>query len=481
MRNLLLLLIPLYLGFHLFTLSRFPLPEFDEAVMASAASGINKNGVEFLNLDMGVLQTKVIQSSPLIILGNSLLIDKLGNILFTHRVLGVSLGFILLLLVFFYFMFLEKGSYKNAAALLILALFFDPLLNKGVHGSGAVLTGVFFLLLSLRNEILNKDYRFYSTIISGLFMAIAMMAYLPVAALIPFIFVFKAISAISDLLKQQYVKTYHLLFWPIAIILFYCPWPLFYHINMFNVLLELWTPHLFWDIRQSVPYSYYVVIAFTLMLFIYALLQKWYEIEYTRNIVLFFGIILSFFFTDPFWVNNLVLVVPFFYLLIFCLLPLNTTSNEARVGRYAPIAILLGINVLLFLIQALYVFVDFNNRSGIAQKEFIQKMIPADREVIGDARNCFSSLENRNTFYPLKSSLELNEKLKQTEIKYVLISGHFENRDKFAQNTLEYHNYQKVGEIKYESSGISTFLSNLFVSDLGENELYSTSVYRKKR
>ncbi len=481
MRNLLLLLIPLYLCFHLFTLSRFPIPEFEESVMASAASGMYTKGVEFINQDLGVLQTKVIQNSPLIIFTNKLLISNLDNILFTHRIVGVSFGFILLLLVFVYFTHLENGSFKNASALLILALFFDPIFNKAVHANGAILTGAFFFLVSLRNEILDRDYKFYSTLISGFFMALAMLAYFPIVVFIPFILLFKAVNAISDLLKHQYVKTYHLLFWPLSVILFYCPWPIYYHINVFNSLLEIWTPHFFWEIDQSVPFVYYVLIATTILLLIYGLVQKYYEIEYSKNIILFCGIILSFFFADPDWVNNIILVAPFFYLTVFCLLPLNSTTNNARAGRYIPIAILLGINLIFFLLQALYVFVDFNNRSGIDQKQFIQKMIPADSAVIGDSRTCFSSLENRNLFYPLKSSLELNAKLVASPIKYVAISGHFENSDKFAQNTLEYRNFQKLGTIRYESSDISKFLSGMFISDNAENELFSTTVYRKRR
>ena len=481
MRNLLLLLIPLYLCFHLFTLSRFPLPEFEEAVMASSASGIYTKGVEFISQDFGVLQTKVVQNSPLVIFANKFLITNLDNILFTHRIVGVSFGFILLILVFIYFTHLENGSFKNASALLILALFFDPILNKAVHGNGAILTGVFFLLISLRNELLNRDYKFYSTVISGFFMALAMLAYFPIALFIPFLLLFKTIYAISDLLKQQYVKTYHLLFWPIAIILFYCPWPMYYDVNIFNAFLEIWTPHFFWDIKQSVPFVYYILIASAVMLLIYGLVQKLYEIEYVKNIVLFSGIILSFFFLDPDWVNNISFVVPFFYLLIFCLLPLNSTTNEARLGRYIPIAILLGVNVLFFLLQALYVFVDFNNRSGIDQKQFIQKMIPADSAVIGDSRSCFSALENRNLFYPLKSSLELNDKLANSNTRYVIVSEHFENHDKFVQNTLEYRSFQKLGSIHYESSDISRFLSGMFISNHAENELYSITVYRKRR
>ena len=481
MRNLLLLLIPLYLCFHLFTLSRFPIPEFEEAAIASAASGIYTKGVDFISQDLGVLQSKVIQNSPLIIFANNFLISNLDNILFTHRMLGVGFGFILLLLVFFYFTKLENGSFKNASALLILALFFDPIFNKAVHGNGTILIAVFFMLVSLRNELLNKDYKFYSTLISGFFMAFAMLAYFPIVVFIPFLLLFKAINAISDLLKHQYVKTYHLLFWPLSIILFYCPWPIYYHINIFNVLLEVWTPHFFWEIKQSVPFVYFILIAGSAMLLIYGLLQKIYEIEYAKNILLFCGIILTFFFTDPDWVNNFILVVPFFYLLMFCLLPLNSTTNEARLGRYIPITIFLGINILFFLVQALYVFVDFNNRSGTDQKQFIQKMIPADSAVIGDSRSCFNSLENRNLFYPLKTSVELNERLAATKIRYVIISEHFESHDKFAQNTLEYRNYQKLGSIHYESSDISKYLSGIFISDQAENDLFSATVYRKKR
>ena len=481
MRNLLLLLIPLYLCFHLFTLSRFPIPEFEEAAIASAASGIYTKGVDFISQDLGVFQSKVIQNSPLIIFANNFLISNLDNILFTHRMLGVGFGFILLLLVFFYFTKLENGSFKNASALLILALFFDPIFNKAVHGNGTILIAVFFMLVSLRNELLNKDYKFYSTLISGFFMAFAMLAYFPIVVFIPFLLLFKAINAISDLLKHQYVKTYHLLFWPLSIILFYCPWPIYYHINIFNVLLEVWTPHFFWEIKQSVPFVYFILIAGSAMLLIYGLLQKIYEIEYAKNILLFCGIILTFFFTDPDWVNNFILVVPFFYLLMYCLLPLNSTTNEARLGRYIPITIFLGINILFFLVQALYVFVDFNNRSGTDQKQFIQKMIPADSAVIGDSRSCFNSLENRNLFYPLKTSVELNERLAATKIRYVIISEHFESHDKFAQNTLEYRNYQKLGSIHYESSDISKYLSGIFISDQAENDLFSATVYRKKR
>ena len=449
--------------------------------MASAASGMYTNGVEFINHDWGVLQTKVIQNSPLIIFVNKFLISNLDNILFTHRIIGVSFGFILLLLVFIYFTHLENGSYKNASALLVLALFFDPILNKAVHGNGAILTGVFFFLISLRNEILNRDYKFYSTIISGFFMAIAMLAYFPIVVFVPFILLFKSINAISDLLKQQYVKIYHLLFWPLSIILFYCPWPIYYHINIFNALLETWTPHFFGEINQSIPFVYYILIAFSILLLICSLIQNGYEIEYSKNIILFSGIILSFFFADPDWVNNIVLVLPFFYLIMFCLLPLNSTANEARAGRYIPIALLLGLNVIFFLVQTLYVLVDYNNRSGIEQKQFIQKMIPADSSVIGDSRTCFSSLENRNIFYPLKSSLELNAKITTSSTRYVAISEHLENHDKFAQNTLEYRNYQKLGSIHYESSDISRFLSAMFISDHAENDLFSTTVYRKRQ
>jgi hypothetical protein len=479
-RNLLLLLIPLYLTFHLFTLSRQPLPTYEEATLATASNKITKNGLShFKTIVSTSEQNDPALLSPLYVITHSLYAKYVLNNLFYFRLLGFVFGVLTLFVLFSYLGYFEKGSFKNASTLLIFAFVFDPILNQHIHSNGAIVMGVFFLLLSLQTEFKKDDHTFYSTLFSSICMALALLSYLPIAIMLPFLLLYKIAIALRGIIRKQFHLSYHLVFWPLLILLLLLPWILYANIHLIDILVNLLSADSLLT-NLSLSYPYFFILIGTILTSIYGFLQKDYEIEDKDLVYLMAGMTVSFLLANSFWEKNFLVILPFLYLLIFSLLPLNITDNNARMGRYLPIVILLVFNSFVFLIQTISLGVDYNNRSDSYLGEFIQTYIPKDKAVLGDATASFALLENGYNYTPVKSSLDLNKKLKTKPAEFAVIGDDFESVNGYAGSTLEYEGFQKVAHIQYESSEVSQFLRNIGLIPNAEKELYSVQVYKRK-
>ena len=481
MRNLLLLLIPLYLGYHLFTLNRESLPSYSEVVLAKSSVELKENPLLFFENNIHyALKTSATIQSPFFVLSNAFAAKYIGVNLFSFRLIGVIFTAFLVVILFGYFGFFEKGSYKNASFLLVSAFMIDPVFNQQLHGNAHLVSALVFLLLSMRIEFKKAEYTFYSTIISAFCFALSALFYLPVVFVLPVLLLYKIITALSGIKNGQPHYLYHLIFWIVFVVLFFLPWQLISGIDILKTIGSIWVANS-WSIGSTISYPCYFILLFVVVSLVYSSFQKEYEIEQKGLVLLLAGILISFFVFNTFQINNFILIIPFIYLLIFATLPLNITDNNARVGRYIPLVILLGFNFLVFSIQTISHFFDYQAREGEEMVEFVKKYIPKDKTVVGDATAGFALLEQGYDYQPIYSSLDLSQQIKKGNQEFAAIGLGFENSNQFIASTLEFEGFKSVSILEYKPSGVSQFLGAIGLVPDDEKALYSLHIYQRKK
>lgn len=476
MRNLLFLIVLLCFLFQLFIVGRFPLPSNPEVELSSAAYYLADKGVENLfAADFNESFRLTFVQNPLTVLLNAALLEKYPADIFTMRVVNTVFCFFTLLLLFRFFTKMERGSFKNASILITAALLLDPILNSRPQSSMSEWLGVFFLLVSLKKEFDKDGHTFRSTISSAFFCALAFYSSFSLLFLLPAIFLYKLFKAIVEARENQYNSAYHLATWPFLLALFYFPW-FFSTMDLNTFYVSQLKPDGFY----LIPLAEHVLCAGAIILLIYTLTLK-YKYHHTPIIWLCVALIVNFHVLSYFITISPTLIVPFYYLFVFALLPLNVTSNQARELRYYPLAFLAIVHGLIFSVQLVVMLKNYQNRSGSELVEFVGKTTSPKRHVTGDATVFYGIAENNRPFRLVANEQKLKSYFTAQDMDYLLLSQHFiKNLKDTSVFALHSENIQKLGTFSYSPVpiGISEMLG---LADPKEEELYSCVLFRYKR
>ena len=461
-------------------LDRQPLPTHDEVILAVGTKNIAKEGLLFFHSSaFKAPGTSVLHNSPLFVALNTVAIYHFGTNLFAFRLLGVLFCTFTFILLFIYFGEFEKGSFKNASILILFAFLIDPILNQHLHANGNIAMAVFFLLLSLFVEFKKGEHTFYSTLFCCLWTVLALLSYLPIVFVIPFLILHKTITAFTGIQERKTYLFSHLLFWIISIVVLFSSWLMFSGLNFFQLIENIFTSNTIKTPSETI-YIYVFISLGTIGLLVYSLFQRKYTVENKFILFMLIGISFCFFLINPIFEKNHLIILPFLYLINFGLLPLNITDNFARIGRYVPLATLIIVNSFIFFLQTINVLADYQNRSDRALTEFIAKYIPKGQNVVGDATAGIVLLANNYSFAPISSSLELNKKIKNKEINYAVIGQNFESTNEYSASTLEYEGFRKLARIEYKASGTHRFLASIGLVPSSEDQLYSVQIFTRK-
>ena len=476
MRNLLFLIVPICFLFHLFTLGRLPLPTNEEVEFASTAHYISQKGIEHLfSPDFDPSFRTSFAKAPLPILANAGLLEKYPLNAFNIRLLNTIFSFFVVLMMLFFFSKLERGSFKNASFIMTLAFLFDPLLTSKAHTTTNEWIALFFFLVSIKKEFDKEGHTFRSTLSAAFFMSVALCCSYSLLLFLPFLLLHKIISAFQDTSENQSRSFYHVALWPLLVALFYLPWFFsFFDVYTFYAGLSKQPSLVF------LPRSEYLVCLTAGGLFLYALFQS-YSFEYPALLRLCIGIIFSYHMASYFLLLSPVLVIPFYYLLIFNLLPLNLTSNEARKTRYFPIVFLVAVHFLACILLFVYVCIGFQNREGTELKEFAERHISPHRHVSGDASFYYGVAANGHAFRPIPNETKLRACINAHDFDYLLLSPYM--LDKLADSSLlslHAENMVKLGSLTYAPDPMAHFMSLLDLAEEKEETMYSCILYRYK-
>jgi hypothetical protein len=476
-RNLLFLIVPICFLYHLFTLGRLPLPTHEEVEMVSTAHYLSEKGIEHLfSSDFDPSYRLSFAKAPLPILANAALLEKYPLNPFNMRIINTVFGFFVVFLMFSYFSKLEKGSFKNASFFMALAFLFDPLLNSKIHTSTTEWIALYFFLLSLKKEFDKEGHTFSSTLYSAFFMALALSSSYPLLLFLPFLLLHKIISAFQDTSENQSRSFYHLALWPFFLAAFYLPW-----------FFSFFSFHSFWiSLAKApglalLPSSEYFLCISTGILLLYSLTQG-YSFEYPTILRLCLGVLVTFHAASYFLTLSPALVIPFYYLLAFNLLPLNKTSSNARQIRYYPMALVLGINMLLFFLQFIYLIVSFNARNETGIQSFVKERISPLRHVSGDALFYYAATSHQDDFRLIPNATKLKTCISAHDYDYLILSPKsIEALDDKSLFVLHEENLVQLGTIRYPEIPMSSFMAAIGLLDEKEIDSYSGVLYTYKR
>lgn len=458
-------------------LGRLPLPSNGEVEVMSTAQYLSIKGIEHIFSDSFDPAHKLsFAQAPIPVLINAACLEKYVANAFNMRLLNSIFSFFTIVLLFVYFTKLERGSFKNASILLAGALLLDPLLSNKFHATHTEWIGLFFLLLSFKKEFDKDGHTFNSTIGAAFFLALAFYSSFQLVIFLPVILIYKVIRALQDLRENQYSSVYHLATWPFLFALFYCPW--------FFTFFDASTFYLTFLKMPSIvimPLSESVLCAGTVVLLFYALFQN-YTFDYPNVIGLCIGLIISFHVGSYFFELSPTFIIPFYYLLAFCLLPLNTTSSEARKTRYFPLAFLAVIHAVLFLIQFLYFIMSYQDRGGMELEQFVEAKISPKRHVTSDATVFYGTAFHEHPHHLVANESKLRYTINAGNYDYVLLSQSFidQIQDSSFYN-LHSENLQKIATLTYSPAPLTAFASALDIVDAKEQNLFSCVLYQYKR
>lgn len=473
MRNLLFLLIPLYLVFHLFTLDRYPLPSLPEVKAATIADHLATDPL--LVLSEPTLWNHFL-FQPVYTLVASLPLRQFGFSIYNFRLTGLVFALFSYLVFIRYLFKIEKGKYKNAAFLVSTALLIDALFNTWTNKGVGETMALFFFFVAIRRDLSDEPYDFISTFSSAFFIVLSILSDPHIAFALPFLLLFKVVVMLAQT-KAYPSQVYHVIFWPILFGVCLLPWLLLvYNANdgyvfLLDRLLREGAIFHYWD----TPFQHYLLIGICGLLTLYHLFVN--QDQFIDNQPFYFslGILASYHILCFFWPFQFSGLVLFYYLLFFSLLPLNKTDSDSRKKRYVPIATLLSLNLLVLVLQTTGVVSDYGHRKGESFHEFVIKHIPSGSTVEADALSYYALHRNKCTIAPLEDPTSGN-------CQYILVSKiNEEVYNKKYGHLTSYSGYHKVTDIRFESSGLNHFLAQIGISSSEELPVYSSTLYKKVR
>ncbi len=471
-----------YLIIHLTTLSHFPLPWFDEVFFASITESFSQSGTFYPNVSFFAFKNReVITYGPIYFLLNNLFIELFGINTFSFRIVNFVCG---VLCIWISLKILKLKDSSHSSWLFIFIFLLDPFFNIGLHEGRMDLVALLFSLLSIL--FLFKSQKNIGFIgLSSISIAFAALT-TPRSAIIIIPSIIIGFFVIQNH-KKSTNKLLFLISWITPLIIIYGSWLLYAFGSIENYLAyyiernqgNSTAVHGYLGNNFYIPKHEFLLIGCVIILIVCRLLNYFKEKFSLLTFYSLFSIVLFYFLVVD-WGSYSVFILPFYYLLLFTPSQIQWTKTIQKF----LILLVFGFNSIFFLIKTAYIYTDFSQRNPQKIAQFIQKYIPSESRVIGEAIHYYACKQN-NIEYRLFDkylTLEEREKKLRTEFNYdyFIVSRISTKR---AKDELEYffskNDFIEIAAYKSEPSYINKLLlSTKLISDM-EKYGYSCTIYKR--
>jgi 4-amino-4-deoxy-L-arabinose transferase-like glycosyltransferase len=465
----------LYLLWHVFMLSYYPLPWFDETYFASISLNFMERGTFVPQVAYHAREGReALTYGPVYFFLTGLSQKLFGLGILQFRIVNLLFG-LLCILASLRILGLKELGFSSILFLIVFSL--DPFFNLSMHEGRMDLTALFFALLSLYFVLKNEGRTIFYSAISA---SLALMT-TPRSAII-------IIGVIMILVMNAYKddKYKSLIQWAATFIALYALW-LFYafggplqYLDYYKALQnnENQVNHDFLGGRFYIPKQEYVLIAAAIFSIVFNLIKKKIDFPDMLSsvsiavILLFYVIVLD-------WGPYSALIIPFYYILIFNKDEFNWSFSNPRLYI---LMILLVHNISYFTIKSAHVISSMEQRDPDVADKFIADHIPAGSKVVGDALYFYSVKKSGSDyqFFDKYASLETREQRHREDYNYdyiIITDQSLRLEPEAVALYLGNSRFKKIAELKIAPSEWSQKISSLGLISNTEISGYNAVIY----
>lgn len=475
-KHLFLFFLACYFIIHLTSLAIFPLPWFDEVFFASMTDNFINDTRFFPEVSWFAFEkNEGVTYGPIYFILNSFFVQLFGWNAFSLRLLNFLCGIFSIIISF---KLLKK---EQISWLLIFVFLLDPFFNIGLHEGRMDLVALFFALTSiyyLQKHSINILY----VGLSSVFISLAILT-TPRIAIILVPSVFLGLSY----LKQSSQKLLFLSLWILPIIILYGSW-IFYafgsleHYFIYYKTLNQGNAtavHGYLGGNFYIPKHEYLLIFCTLLLYIFVIFNykkekiSWLFFYSISSILLFYFLVVD-------WGSYSTIIIPFYYLLLS-----KKIENPfvQQIQKYV-LWLLLAFNLSFFTIKTAYIYSDYQQRSSDKIANFIEKNIPKNSKVIGEATYYYACKKQHIDYRLFDKYLSLEEREEKLRIdfkyEYFIVSNLAQKR---AKSEIDYFlskgKFEKTATYQTQNNWLNKLILKSKVVSIMEQEGYSCVIYKR--
>lgn len=461
-----------YLVYLAFTITIAPLPWFDEVFFSS----ISKSFLDKGNFVASVSKTirgerESLAYGPVYFWLNSFLFKTFGIGIWQGRIINALAGLGTIIFTSVYF----KDKEKSLAFTLSLGLAFllDPLLHQTLTGGRMDWVAILFVLISLN---FLKKAGTKKIVISSIFAILALLTTPRSGILLLPLVIFAGLSIYKNPKLLQ-----HLILWIGIILLIYMLW-VFYAFGGITQMVSFYAEMVDGYIggKLYIPKGQWPVILVFLFSLIYAAIfnkKRFQEIEIQYS----FLVIILFYLLIRDWGLYSVFILPVYYFSIFTLLYKRPYTTKIH---FAPLVILLAVNLSYSLLKGAQVLADKGRRNPSIPSAFLKKNIPQGASVVGDALYFYPAIaaETRFELFDAYGTLAEREEKHRMIFNYdfIIISRQSIKRTPWVVN----HYMEKAVLVPVDSLITGQTSLNKVISSFGlvsdmENACYDAVIYKR--
>jgi 4-amino-4-deoxy-L-arabinose transferase-like glycosyltransferase len=490
--QLFFLFIFLYLAYHLYTLGIAPLPWFDETFFASISLSFLKTGT----FVPGVTKTvqghiECLLHGPVYYYLTALSFKVFGFGIFQFRLINLLSGFLLVGLTIYVFQKIYRPINKTIPLFLAIVFLLDPFFNMVLHEgrmdlltTSFALLSAYFLVVSFAKH--NNAYLAFS----GLAGVLAVLTSPRISViLLPILIVLLFSCFKGGSFKEGLTK---LLIWSVPFMVFYPLWIYFGFggfTDFFQYYDEISTGKHSVDSSFTggslyIPKHEYLLIGIAAISLLYGALMQG---RHYFDRMMLISVLSIFFF---YWIVRdmgpySTLILPFYYIIVGKTLHINGKITFSNPATYL-LSLLLIFNISYFMLKAVQVISERNERDPEVAEHFIKEHIPAGSKIVGDHLYYYAAIKSGSDYQytHLFGTLETRERVLREEYQYeyFVVSSQLRQRQPdvvalFFENA----NFTKVASLQTSQSAISSHIARLgLISDM-ERDGYSGDIYKVVR
>ncbi len=475
-----LFLLCIWFLLQIFTLDKVPLPWFDEVFFKSLADNLWQNNSFQIPIIVFEDEIKIYGFIYfyLVIFFQFIV----GDSIFGFRLCNFLAGLCVV------FWFWKKNTDNPYQKIWLFIFLFDPFFNLCLHEGRMDLTATFLILLAF--DRLSKPTYFH--IFVGSFLGVLALLITPRSAFAGVGLGFLLILSVYSTQKSILITFQKSILSLLIVIGFYSIW-IFVAFGSFTNFLQNFIgvgaiinkeSSLFgWFVGGTlyIPKHQYLLLLMLFLVIILALfhIQKIKKSTKKIEIFVFFVLIISFHILVKDYGQYSIFILCFYYLLLIYFLEI---INKKAV-YFVVLGVLLSFNFVYFSLKNIQVFLTYPQRNMTTAREFIEKNIPKNSKVIGEALYMYAVTHAGSQYqlFEVYDELEKREK-KQREIfkyQYLIITNQSKKKH---SNIINYY-FSKNKKLKIKAilyipidNLRKKIIENLPLSQ-NENEGYNATIY----
>lgn len=446
----LLVLFVIYIVVHVMTLTRSPLPWFDETFYASIADSLVSIGEFKLAVAPLIADGPIYSYGPFYFLVTGFFIHFFSLDILPFRLVGLLFGFGILIVSYLILRHNKTAPAITVLTCILLAL--DPTFHTSIHSGHMNSMALFFMLISflflLKSRPIVEEKSHYWIILSAICAGIGVLTVpRPGYLLIPMVLIL--IFWWYQTKNNRYLK--QLAIWTVFFSVLLFSW-IYYAFGGFEPMVLHYvklTSNYVGGNFHLIIYQYPLLL-FLIILTVLGIIKHHHKIFNELSFFTLISIVLYFLIVKG--SSYSILMVPLAYMAIAHLITVLLEGQKIRYWCYSVIGVLLLLNSALFMAKLTLLVGQWQIRDPSLVQDFVSQYIPPNAKVIGDDKY----------FYAVKKV--------GADFQYWLRSGSISEQQRIDYHKNDYDFDYLIADVEKHDLTFKAYSSQVTLVEIGKLE-----------